>query len=85
MANIQIPNLPVAIALSGDEQIEIVQAGASARTTTGAIAALAFVPPALTTAEKLALTASPGALVFDTDLAKLCVFTGVAWETITSA
>jgi hypothetical protein len=38
MANITIPNLPVAISLSGTEQVEIVQAGTSVRTTTGQIA-----------------------------------------------
>lgn len=40
MAVIQIPNLPAAIALTGSEQLEIVQAGVSCRTTTGAIANL---------------------------------------------
>ena len=40
MAYEQIPNLPAAIALSGSEQVEIVQAGTSARTTTKAIASL---------------------------------------------
>lgn len=34
MAQVQIPNLPVAVALSGVEQLEIVQAGVSSRTTT---------------------------------------------------
>jgi hypothetical protein len=33
MSNIQIPNLPVAIALSGSEQFEAVQAGTSVRVT----------------------------------------------------
>ena len=40
MSNVQIPNLPPAISLTGNEEIEIVQAGVSARTTTGAIAGL---------------------------------------------
>ena len=40
MASIQIPNLPAAIALSGLEQLEIVQNGVSSRTTTQAIANL---------------------------------------------
>lgn len=40
MASIQIPNLPVATALSGAEQVEIVQAGVSRRTTTLEIAGL---------------------------------------------
>lgn len=40
MASVQIPNLPSAIALNGTEQLEIVQAGVSVRTTTQAIANL---------------------------------------------
>lgn len=40
MASIQIPNLGAAIALNGTEQLEIVQAGTSVRTTTQAIANL---------------------------------------------
>lgn len=37
-----------------------------------------------TTAEKTALTPAKGWVVFDTTLNKLCVYTGAAWETITS-
>jgi len=44
-SNIQIPNLPSAIALNGTEQIEIVQAGVSSRTTTQQIANLKGVGP----------------------------------------
>ena len=40
MSNIQIPNLPPAIALNGSEQLEIVQAGTSRRTTVADVAAL---------------------------------------------
>lgn len=40
MSNVQIPNLPVATSLNGQEEIEIVQAGVSRRTTTKAIADL---------------------------------------------
>ena len=39
-STIQIPNLPSATALSGSEEVEVVQSGVSARTTTGAIAGL---------------------------------------------
>lgn len=39
MAQIQIPNLPVAISIDGTEELEIVQAGTSRRTTVGAISA----------------------------------------------
>jgi len=85
-SNIQIPNLPVAISLSGTEQVEIVQAGTSARTTTQAIANLNQITtaPNYTTVQKNALTASTGALVFDTTLQKLCVYTSGGWQTITS-
>jgi hypothetical protein len=83
---IQIPNLPVAITLNGSEQVEVVQAGTSCRTTTGAIANAATIvkAPNYSTAQKNALTASAGWLVFDTDLSKLCVYNGSTWETITS-
>lgn len=45
----------------------------------------AFMPPRMTTAQKAAI-ASPtaGMVVYDSTLAKLCVYT-TAWETITSA
>jgi hypothetical protein len=44
-----------------------------------------FMPPRMTTTQKNAI-ASPtaGLMVFDTTLAKLCVYSGTAWETITS-
>jgi hypothetical protein len=38
----------------------------------------------VTTAEKNALTPAAGWVVFDTTLGKLCVYTGAAWQTITS-
>ena len=40
MSNAQIPNLPAATALNGTEQLEIVQAGTSRRTTTQQVAGL---------------------------------------------
>lgn len=44
------------------------------------------VVPVLTTTEKNAI-ASPetGAVIFDSTLGKLCVYTGAAWQTVTSA
>lgn len=39
----------------------------------------------VTTAEKTALVVDAGTVVFDTTLGKLCVYTGVGWQTITSA
>lgn len=86
-SNIQIPNLPVAISLNGEEQLEAVQAGTSVRITSQQIANLAATissAPTVTTAQKEALPVSRGALVFDTTLGKLCVYNGSAWETITS-
>jgi hypothetical protein len=85
-SNIQIPNLTPAIALSGAELVEIVQAGATARCTTQQIANLAQLTVAqnVTTTQKDDLSAVSGQLVFDTTLGKLCVYSGSAWETITS-
>ena len=40
--------------------------------------------PNMTTAQKTAITPSAGTVVFDTTLAKLCVYSGSAWQTITS-
>lgn len=85
-SNIQIPNLPVATSLSGAEQVEIVQAGVSSRTTTQAIANLALIAtaPNYTTTQKNLLSVGTGAIVFDTTLQKLCVYTATGWQTITS-
>ena len=38
----------------------------------------------VTTTEKNALSPAAGWVVFDTTLGKLCVYTGAAWQTITS-
>lgn len=86
MSNVQIPNLPVATALNGTEQLEAVQSGSSVRVTSQQIANLAQITQAqnYTTAEKNALSASTGRIVFDTTLQKLCVYTGTGWQTITS-
>jgi hypothetical protein len=72
--------------LSGSELVEIVQAGATARCTTQQIANLAQLTLAqnVTTTQKLALSATSGRIVFDTTLGKLCVYSGTAWQTITS-
>lgn len=39
----------------------------------------------VTTTQKNALSASAGWMVFDTVLGKACIYTGAAWQTITSA
>ena len=42
--------------------------------------------PRLTTAQKNAMTTpTAGHLIYDTNLGKLCVYTGAAWEAVTSA
>jgi hypothetical protein len=41
--------------------------------------------PTMNTTTKLSLTPPAGSLVFDTTLGKLCVYTGSAWETVTSS
>jgi hypothetical protein len=44
-----------------------------------------FLPPRMTTAQKNLIAApANGLVIYDTTLAKLCVFTGVNWETVTS-
>jgi len=44
-----------------------------------------FLPPVMTTAQKTAIgSPSKGLIVFDSSLNKLCVYSGTAWETITS-
>jgi hypothetical protein len=44
-----------------------------------------FRPPVMTTAQKNAIgSPTAGLIVFDTTLAKLCVYSGAAWQTITS-
>jgi hypothetical protein len=40
--------------------------------------------PNMTTTQKNAISPSAGTVIFDTDLAKLCVYSGAAWQTITS-
>jgi len=40
--------------------------------------------PTYTTSQKNALVVNPGAIVFDTTLQKLCVYTATGWETVTS-
>jgi hypothetical protein len=43
-----------------------------------------FLPPRMTTLQKIGITLPAiGLVIYDTDLNKLCVFTSV-WETVTS-
>ncbi len=45
-----------------------------------------FLPPVMTTTQKNAISSPPaGLVVYDSTLSKLCVYTGAAWQSITSA
>lgn len=66
----------VGVGTSSNNAAAILQADSTTR---------GFLPPRMTTAQKNAISTPPaGLVVYDTDLAKLCVYT-TAWETITSA
>jgi hypothetical protein len=42
--------------------------------------------PTFTTTEKNAISSPPaGSIIFDTTLGKMCVYTGSAWQTVTSS
>jgi hypothetical protein len=78
-------NIPaVSINSNGNVSLNITTGNASAllditSTTKG------FLPPRMTTTQKNAIgTPAQGLMVFDTTLVKLCVYSGTAWETITS-
>jgi hypothetical protein len=79
------PNTSNILVLDNDGRVGIgVSADASAKldissTTKG------FLPPRMTTTQKNAISSpAEGLIVYDTTLHKLCVYTGSAWETITS-
>lgn len=40
--------------------------------------------PNMPTTQKTAITPAAGTVVFDTTLAKLCLYTGAVWQTVTS-
>ena len=86
MANTTIPNLPAVISLSGAETLEIVQSGTSRRATVSQVAGATASPfqmaPSYSTAQKNALTAGPGAIVYESTLGKLCVYTSSGWQSV---
>ena len=44
-----------------------------------------FLPPRMTSVQKAAVTTPlAGLIIYDSNLGKLCVYTGAAWETVTS-
>ena len=95
MAQIQIPNLPVAIAIDGTEELEIVQAGTSCRTTVGAIAAFSASLPGLTSIDALirlqgsapasaAAAGTAGDVRYDADYIYICTATNT-WKRVAIA
>jgi len=88
MANTTIPNLPVVTSLTGVEYLEAVQSGTSVRVTVNQINSVPFPVPILlpqyTTAQKNAIITSVGAVVYDTTLGKMCVYTPTGWQTVSS-
>jgi hypothetical protein len=82
-----------AAAASGTEKMRVTSTGVGVGTTAPSASAILDAQsttqgvrmPNMTTAEKNAIAApAAGLMVFDTSLAKLCVYSGAAWETITS-
>jgi len=64
----------------GSDSVSPASAALSVITTTKG-----FLPPVMTTAQKNAIAApASGLVVYDSVLNKLCVYTGAAWETVTS-
>jgi hypothetical protein len=83
---------PIKFYIGGVENMRLTNTGLGIGTTANASAILdaqsttkGVRMPNMTTTQKNAI-ASPaaGLIVFDTTLAKLCVYTGAAWQTITS-
>ena len=80
MANTSIPNLPPVIALSGAEQLEVVQAGTSSRATVSQIAA-ASQGSVYTIATLPAASSNSGIRAFVSNGAAIPVFGGLVSAT----
>lgn len=95
MAQIQIPNLPVAIAIDGTEELEIVQAGTSCRTTVGAISTFSASLSGLTSIDALirlqgfapdsaTAAGTAGDIRYDADYIYICTATNT-WKRVAIA
>ena len=84
MANTTITNLPMAISLTGTEQMEAVQSGSSVRVTTSQIAGLAntgFISGP-TTVSPFSSTGTAGTSRWDANYIYVCVVTNT-WKRAT--
>lgn len=84
MANTTITNLPMAISLTGTEQMEAVQSGSSVRVTTSQIAGLAntgFISGP-TTVSPSTSTGTSGTIRWDANYIYVCVATNT-WKRAT--
>ena len=63
----------------GSQTIMTVDGSGNTKPTVG------MVVPSYTTTQKNALTPIAGMVIIDTTLSKVCIYTGAAWQTVTSA
>jgi hypothetical protein len=77
MANTTITNLPMAISLTGTEQMEAVQSGSSVRVTASQVAGLAIIGP--TTVSPSTSTETSGTIRWDANYIYVCVATNT-WK-----
>lgn len=84
MANTTIPNLPMAISLSGAEQMEIVQSGVSKRATVSQLTAFTqngqVIFPSYTTTQKNQLVGMVGGVVYDSTVGLLSLYNSTGWQ-----
>lgn len=81
MARKKISEYDAASTLTGAEQVEVVQGGANKRTTTQGVADLFRKAPQLTTAQRDALTAVNGMIIYNTDDGDFQGYKNAAWVT----
>jgi len=88
-----ITNLPIRFLINGSEQMRLTSTGLGIGTSSPSASAILDAQsttkgvrmPNMTTTQKNAISSpAAGLMVFDTTLSKLCVYTGAAWQTITS-
>ena len=83
MADTKLSDLPAASDPASADLLYLVQGGSSKKMTWAQV--LQTFPLRVTTAQKNAISSpAEGLVVYDTDLHKLCVYTG-SWETVTSS